>query len=408
MKRSASQFIKFGSRNFTIASPSCSWRNQEEQFMSTYGKVTDMQVFSRILSEAELMKITGCEISTEGDIISWKNSKWELIGAKKISTKEILDLKSDICKSSNFSIHLIPIKRVNQPWSAHTCSKLSGRQLTYDNKEEFEDIVKYFSSSRFENSICSSKEENNYLFRVWFGTNDEETEGVWRHFHNKKQISYLNWRSGRPYLGSTEYNCLELYGSYIPTNSSYSKIIDATVGDTECTRYALCNACIVDSPVRKLFVRGLCRESIFDDEYLYNINMDGSILYMGITSSIVIYNKETLKWLWYDRKDNSSLAFSTSNEDSLLLGINKFDFSGVSSDPCKHVDESTLRNIKFTTCSQNQFTCDDGQCIDMDERCDQTTNCLDESDENTCRMIYQKENYKRTIVPFRNLFNYNF
>ena len=39
MKRSASQFIKFGSRNFTIASPSCSWRNQEEQFMSTYGKV---------------------------------------------------------------------------------------------------------------------------------------------------------------------------------------------------------------------------------------------------------------------------------------------------------------------------------------------------------------------------------
>ena len=43
--------------------------------------------------------------------------------------------------------------------------------------------------------------------------------------------------------------------------------------------------------VRKLFVRGLCRESIFDNEYLYNINMDGSILYMGITSSIVIYNK---------------------------------------------------------------------------------------------------------------------
>ena len=42
------------------------------------------------------------------------------------------------------------------------------------------------------------------------------------------------------------------------------------------------------------------------------------------TSSVLI--KETLKWLWYDRKDNSSLAFSTSNEDSLLLGINKFDF----------------------------------------------------------------------------------
>ncbi|XP_023320474.1 uncharacterized protein LOC111695386 [Eurytemora carolleeae] len=365
-------FWKNVSETFTVASPSCWWREIEEQFMSTYGKVTDMQVFSKILSEDELRNITGCIVSMEGDIVSWKYSNWKLIGAKKTSSVEILDWTNDVCKSANYSIHLIPIKRSNQPWGAHTCSKLSGRQLTYDTKEDFDDIVKYLSSSRFQNSSCSAQDKNGYNTGVWFGTNDEDEEGVWRHFHNKKQITYLNWLPGRPYLGSHEYNCIRLHASYTATNSTYSQVIDARILDSECNGYDMCTACIVDYPVRKLFVRGLCQASIFDREYFYNIDLDGSILYMGTSSSIIIFDKKNLEWLWYDRKVNSSVAFSTSNEDSLLLGVNKFEFSGVNSDPCKKVGESTLKIIKFTTCSQNQFTCDDGQCIDMDESLDVT------------------------------------
>ena len=34
-------------------------------------------------------------------------------------------------------------------------------------------------------------------------------------------------------------------------------------------------------------------------------------------------------------------------------------------------------------------------------RCDQTPNCLDGSDEDNCRMIFQKDNYKKTVAPFR-------
>ena len=34
-------------------------------------------------------------------------------------------------------------------------------------------------------------------------------------------------------------------------------------------------------------------------------------------------------------------------------------------------------------------------------RCDENTNCADKSDEEDCRMIYMKENYKKTVAPFR-------
>ena len=37
-------------------------------------------------------------------------------------------------------------------------------------------------------------------------------------------------------------------------------------------------------------------------------------------------------------------------------------------DPCYKEGESTFRKIKFTTCVQNQFTCNDGECIDIEKR----------------------------------------
>ena len=41
---------------------------------------------------------------------------------------------------------------------------------------------------------------------------------------------------------------------------------------------------------------------------------------------IFCYLQDQNKWMWYDRKDNSSFATSSSSEDSLLFGINTFDF----------------------------------------------------------------------------------
>ena len=34
----------------------------------------------------------------------------------------------------------------------------------------------------------------------------------------------------------------------------------------------------------------------------------------------------------------------------------------------KQEGEPTVRRIKFTTCVNNQFTCNDGQCIDIEQR----------------------------------------
>ena len=55
--------------------------------------------------------------------------------------------------------------------------------------------------------------------------------------------------------------------------------------------------------------------------------------------------------------------------------------------------------LSFSKCSDDQFTCADGQCVDMKHRCDGRTHCDDGSDEYGCKLIVPNIGYKKYLVP---------
>ena len=56
--------------------------------------------------------------------------------------------------------------------------------------------------------------------------------------------------------------------------------------------------------------------------------------------------------------------------------------------------------MKLSGCAENEFTCNDGQCIDVINRCDQIIDCRDESDEQECTLLRLKSGYNKMIPPF--------
>ena len=135
--------------------------------------------------------------------------------------------------------------------------------------------------------------------------------------------------------------------------------------------------------------------------YHYIIREDGQPMYLGHRNSVLYFNGSVPSWVWYDRKDSRSVAVSNSPEASLFLGVPTFysslgnvlkgvhyvDFSGVRDDKCQTGDGQSQVNkvmisdavfssylhvkvkaIKLTTCSEGEFTCNDGQCIVMEQR----------------------------------------
>ena len=58
------------------------------------------------------------------------------------------------------------------------------------------------------------------------------------------------------------------------------------------------------------------------------------------------------------------------------------------------------KTLKLSGCADDEFTCSDGQCIKIINRCDQIINCRDETDEQDCRLLALKNGYNKVVPPF--------
>ena len=57
----------------------------------------------------------------------------------------------------------------------------------------------------------------------------------------------------------------------------------------------------------------------------------------------------------------------------------------------------------LTKCHNGNFTCNDGQCIDREKRCDNVLDCRDESDEEECKILVLKKTYNKFSAPTTNV-----
>ena len=55
--------------------------------------------------------------------------------------------------------------------------------------------------------------------------------------------------------------------------------------------------------------------------------------------------------------------------------------------------------LKLTQCRKNQYTCSNGLCIDLEKKCDKKFDCLDESDEDDCKIIANSSPLDKDLPP---------
>ena len=166
-----------------------------------------------------------------------------------------------------------------------------------------------------------------------------------------------------------------------------------------------------------LRLRGLCTDSIIDTLYYpmhvknsqsasfpWNGNFSVDLLFVGEYATQIYYDKShtnptwTISGTWgkYGKSDDVH-GVSASPFASYVLGRHTWNITNE-----KRVCSNGVpwvRELKLTGCDEGQFTCDSGNCVMMEQRCDQVVQCRDESDESNCQILVLKESYNKRIPP---------
>ena len=122
--------------------------------------------------------------------------------------------------------------------------------------------------------------------------------------------------------------------------------------------------------------------------------MPDDVMLVGWRNTRIKYNMR--KYRWEMTSDWGTKAHSYADQRSYVLGIHEWT---IRNDNCNGGNSYTTE-LKMTGCDQlSDFTCRDGQCISIDQRCAQITNCRDESDEKDCQILLLKDGYNNKIPP---------
>ena len=263
-------------------------------------------------------------------------------------------------------------------------------------------------------------------------------EAIWRDYYTGEKLENFNqtWDS------SGESHCAALTkGNLVGMPDSKSVWLKAPCSwnpglDPWCV-------CQQNDQKKKLILRGTCTSShlrgVGADIYFKPQQLPSSLDKLYYTSEIgwassrggtvrdgdynIDYNVTSSQWI-HSGKDFKTTAFSLARNDTYLLG--KYNWT-VSNDhqEChlekgKASNESYSIELKLSGCNQGftfdfytgkmvldagapddaEFTCNDGHCVRMENRCDQWPDCDDGSDEEGCKLFSLAKGYNKVVPPY--------
>ena len=382
------------------------------------GIISQVNVFSSSLSTDRMVALTeagGDECGAPGDYISWEKEDWQLSGKARIEL--VGELEKPCRRESEMTIY--PSFELQQDCMQHCLKFGHSRSPPVQTEEEWDWLwYEVQAVSPLKWPIETGYPTAVFPF-LWLALTDEEVEHEWRDAYKKVEGK---WRveAGGEKLNNTgeawfrfpwklpgcanpfgckefdntkgrEANCMEMW-----------TVLGISRSWTEWSCQSKAKACPCQYTHRPILqLRGLCRDSTMDSVYTpkqMSISPKDLIILGQLTTQIK-YNDYSSQWILTDAVSNVT-AVSYATKVSYVLGKHKWNISN-DAFVCNN-GQPYVTNLKLSGCNpEGEFTCNDGQCVTMEQRCDQLPNCRDKSDEKNCQLLVTEEGYNRKVPPIK-------
>ena len=153
---------------------------------------------------------------------------------------------------------------------------------------------------------------------------------------------------------------------------------------------------------KKVYVtlKGLCEASPIDKVFsLVNPNIDPERhgTFVGITGWILDFSVKENTWVFHhsEYKKNTITLIDTSRRP---FGKNTWNVENYA---C-NLGKTQTMELQLSNCDDDQFTCNDGNCVPLEKRCDKNQDCDDLSDEKNCQIVaLDVERYLKDDPPIK-------
>ena len=321
---------------------------------------TGLQVWSTILSEENIEAMYECDKSyPKPDVLNWNDVEFDV---KPKTNKIILSTvpeEDGPCSRNKEELFFFAdsATMTKKREAVRMCDAIGGSMHISD---AFKAKVKLFPEA-------------------WIWVPAFREQGIWRDIDGT-QIEDVFWDDTAETLECAAY-----------TGGAYTSLKCSEAAQFFCL-----------TPRYSLFkFKGLCSlkkngvDVYVDSEYIFTpeLLVDSYPTWIGVSATLIRWNMNKTYWELCSRWDTDCYATATGLV-GLPSGVIQWNLlSGVF---CK--DDELKEGLVLSQCKEGEFTCNDGTCINITDKCNIVEDCQDSSDENYCGIL--KINNYESYSPY--------
>ena len=343
--------------------------------MSMFGRISDVNIWSRELTEIDVHAWTNCDMLEGGDMVNWRTATWDTKGLEEVQLE-----REKVCKQGSpkgLRVHDVKMSFLD---TYNLVSVLGGEMAVPDSNQTYEEILEVFDSCTQLKETCGGN--------FFTGFSDKEVEGQFVNMITGDSLTWDNWGKGEPNNWKGKEDCVELKSGRLndvrcdSPDSSYCPIVK-----------------MEKSPIFEL--RRGERGYACKIETFYTLQIDNGTWLrkelLGFQHTKITWEGDQQVWKIKDMLDKSILAY-TNSTSSYPIGTHRwFITNGSCTNKGQHWRDM---NLHMQVKGSENFCCDTGYCIDSELRCDGMQHCDDFSDESGCNLIiFPEQNYNEKDPP---------
>ena len=369
----------FKSTSFILGQEPDSFNGEFSLAQLFIGDLSEVNLWDKILDDGVISEMSRCKTVLKGNTILWKEDSIKNHGAL---IQPNIDM-DDFCKE--LERYVVFATKEPMPIARNLCTSHGGQIITPESVEENDLMMKLLEKHKDaclqENPMRPADAEK----AAWLGLRKESSG--WNYLNEnglRIKPNFTNW-SNQLIDGLKDTDC-----TYLNSDGKWSWTA------TESCYLELCTICkVVGNPV--FTVNGLCFKTDFDFNYYIVLdNLNRINYYEGFKVSNII--KEDGSWAFSPKRGNglrkSKISFEFGEYDVYPVGRRSWSIY----DPKCQIHATG--DLSISKCRfGKEFTCDSGNCLGLEKRCNQVKDCDDGSDEKGCSLVQLPDNYRKVQAP---------